>query len=73
MDLRTLIKRRLAHALERADAEGGVNAVVAANVGQPGSVTAVSSTTRVVRRSTQTASADTTREGGPHGRGTPEP
>ena len=65
MNIGAIISRRLRRALEGIDAAGDVNAVVSANVGQPGSATAVSSTQRVVRRSRADAAADTTEsEGG---------
>ena len=65
MNIGAIISRRLRRLLEAGEAAGDVNAVVSANVGQPGSVTAVSSTQRVVRRSRAEAAADATEsEGG---------
>lgn len=53
MNLRRLIRRRIRHKSGSVEVQGDVNTVVAANVGEQGGSTAVSSKQRVVHRSGQ--------------------
>ncbi len=62
MKFRKIIGRPIRHLRDGLDVVGDVNAVVAANVGERGSTTDVSSTQRVVQRSSQTKGARVTDE-----------
>jgi hypothetical protein len=61
MNLRHIIQRRIRRKSGGVDVQGDVNAVVAANVGEQGGSTSVSSRQRVVHRSSRTASSRTER------------
>jgi len=52
--LSKIISRRIRHKGEGVDLVGDVNAAIAANIGEPGSSTHVSSSQRVVQRSGRT-------------------
>jgi hypothetical protein len=56
MNLRHLIQRRIRRKTSNVDVQGDVNAVVAANVGERGGSTSVSSRQHVVHRSGRTSS-----------------
>jgi hypothetical protein len=62
MNIRKVIQRRLRHESGGVDLAGGVNAVISANVNEPGTVSRVSSTQRIVERSGSRAVADETSE-----------
>jgi hypothetical protein len=55
MNLRKVITRRIRRQADGVDVQGDINAVVAANVNEPGSSTAVSSSQRIVQRSGRAA------------------
>ena len=57
MNVRKIIERRLRHRTDGVDLNADVNAVIAANVGERGSVTAASNKQRVVYRSRTQARA----------------
>ncbi len=57
MNVRKIIERRLRHRTDGVDLNADVNAVIAANVGERGSVTAASNKHRVVHRSRTQARA----------------
>ncbi len=57
MNPRKVIDRRIRRRMAGLDVQGDVNAVVAANVNEPGESTAVSSKQTVVHRSRRTASS----------------
>lgn len=61
MDIRKIINKRLRHEGDGVHLAGDVNAVISANVGEPGSVSKTSSRqrTRIVQRSGETV-AETT-------------
>jgi hypothetical protein len=48
--IKKIIDERLSHKTDRVDAAADINAVVATNVNEPGSVTSVSNKQRVVQR-----------------------
>jgi hypothetical protein len=56
MNVRHLIRRRIRHKSGSVEVQGDVNAVVAANVGEQGGSTSVSSKQRVVHRSGRASS-----------------
>ncbi len=58
MNIRRIIERRLGYRTGAVDAEADVNAVIAVNVGEPGSVTSASNKQRVVHRSRTRARAE---------------
>src|ERR671937_84797 len=58
MNIRRIIERRIRHREEGIDVAADVNAVIAANVGEPGSVTSASNRQRVVHRSRSQARAE---------------
>jgi hypothetical protein len=58
MNIRRIIERRIRHRTEGVDVAADVNAVIAANVGEPGSVTSASNRQRVVHRSRSQARSD---------------
>jgi hypothetical protein len=62
--LRKIIEKTIRHQADGTNVAGDVNAVVSANVGEPGSVSQVSSrrTTRVVQRSGRTEVSDSPRQ-----------
>ncbi len=60
MRLSEVIRRRLRASARSVDVQGDVNAVVAANVNEPGSVTSTSSRQRVVQRDGRTVVSETT-------------
>jgi hypothetical protein len=69
MNVRKIINKAIRHQTEGVNAAGDVNAVLAANVGEKESGTAVSSrrSTRIVQRSSRTTISDSTtdpQEGG---------
>lgn len=68
MNLRKIINKAVRHQGDGTNAAGDVNAAVAANVGEQGSETAVSSrqSTRIVQRSgrTEISESSTHQEGG---------
>ena len=71
MNFNTIISRRIRRAFRGVDASADVNAVVSANVGEPGTVTATSSRQRIVQSSRAEARADqssTTQGGSDDGR-----
>ncbi len=56
MNVRHLIQRRIRRKTGGVDVQGDVNAVIAANVGERGSLTSVSSKQHVVQRSGRASS-----------------
>ena len=56
MNLRHLIQRRIRRRVDGVDVQGDVNAVIAANLGERGSSTSVSSKQHVVHRSGRASS-----------------
>jgi hypothetical protein len=64
MNVRKIIQKAVRHDGDRNQVVGDVNAVVAANVGEKGSKTAVSSrrSTRIVQRSGHTEIAESTED-----------
>jgi hypothetical protein len=58
MNIRKIIERRIRHRTGGVDLDADVNAVIAANVGEPGSVTSASNRQRVVHSSRSRASAE---------------
>ncbi len=58
MNIRRIIERRLGYRTDTVDVETDVNAVIAANVGEPGSVTSASNKQRIVHRSRTQARAE---------------
>ena len=62
MRLSEIIRRRIRASTKNIDVAGDVNAVVAANVNEPGSVTSTSSRQRVVQRDGRTVVSETRRE-----------
>jgi hypothetical protein len=58
MNIRKIIERRIRHRTEGVDLAADVNAVIAANVGEPGAVTTASNRQRVVHRSRSRARAE---------------
>jgi hypothetical protein len=58
MNIRKIIERRIRHRTDGVDLDADVNAVIAANVGEPGSVTSASNRQRVVHRSRSRARAE---------------
>jgi hypothetical protein len=67
MNIRKIIDRRIRHSGDGVDVVGDVNAVISANVNEPGGSTHVSSRQRVVQRSGKTVVSEQTDEGGEHG------
>lgn len=58
MNIRRIIERRLGYRTDAVDVAADVNAVIAANVSEPGSVASASNKQRVVHRSRTQARAE---------------
>jgi hypothetical protein len=68
MDVRKVVNRRIRHSRDGVDVVGDINAVIAANVNEPGGSSHVSSKQRIVQRNGETVVSEHTTEGGPRGR-----
>jgi hypothetical protein len=68
MNVRKVVSKRIRHADKGVDVVGEVNAAIAANVGERGSTSRVSSRQHVVHRSGVTAVSNATDDGEPRAR-----
>ena len=64
MNIRKIIERRIRHSGDGVDVVGDVNAVISANVNEPGGSSHVSSSQRVVQRAGKTVVSEKTDRGG---------
>jgi hypothetical protein len=67
MNVRKIINRRIRHSDDGVEFVGDINAVVSANVNEPGGSSHVSSKQRIVQRAGKTVASEQTSEGGASG------
>jgi hypothetical protein len=64
MNVRKIINRRIRHSDDGVDVVGDINAVISANINEPGGSSHVSSRQRIVQRAGERVVSDESDEGG---------